>query len=141
MKTPDHYTSAKTPIERLPEAYREGFIIGNIIKYASRAGLKDSFEQDLEKCLHYCQMLMELRADKVEPAASKPAHPEPKGEVPPLPEGLTIPDGAYQLGMRDKLNEKTDFYFSMTFKRWVKVESIHGFLLSQTKSAIAYRKP
>lgn len=103
MKTPDHYTSAKTPIERLPEVYKEGFIIGNIIKYASRAGLKDSFEDDLNKCLHYCQMLMELRAGKVsndlssnrikqfaellqepKPVYNQPQiadHPEPKGEV------------------------------------------------------------
>lgn len=84
MKTPDHYTSAKTPIERLPEAYKEGFIIGNIIKYASRAGLKDSFEDDLNKCLHYCQMLMELRAGKVElepTTKQEPVHPEPRGGI------------------------------------------------------------
>lgn len=137
MKTPDHYTSAKTPIERLPDAYKEGFIIGNIIKYASRAGLKDSFEQDLEKCLHYCQMLMELRAGKVELAASKPEHPEPRGEVPPLPEGVTIPDNAYQLGSEDVFNPKTDWRFNGGTKKWNKCYWNNGHTI---KTDIAYRK-
>lgn len=37
----------------------EAFAVGNIVKYAWRAGLKPgaSFEEDMEKCGHYARML------------------------------------------------------------------------------------
>ena len=37
----------------------EAFVVGNIVKYAWRAGLKPgaSFEEDMEKCGHYARML------------------------------------------------------------------------------------
>lgn len=158
MKTPPHYTSTATPIERLPEAYKEGFIIGNIIKYASRAGLKDSFEDDLNKCLHYCQMLMELRAGKVEVEPTTTifkdqpepvynqivgrgtrvaTHPEPKGHVPPLPEGVTIPDNGYQLGLEDVLDRKTDWFRAPN--EWLMVQSLHGHKVKELPNLYAYR--
>lgn len=37
----------------------EAFAVGNVVKYAWRAGLKPgaSFEEDMEKCGHYARML------------------------------------------------------------------------------------
>lgn len=63
---PDHYGGAGNPYETIkvlkawlsPEQYR-GFLIGNALKYLSRAGKKDSELQDLEKAKWYLQRRIE----------------------------------------------------------------------------------
>lgn len=52
---PAHYT--RWPIEVIDLAERESFLIGNILKYALRAGAKDgsSYEEDMAKARWYAR--------------------------------------------------------------------------------------
>lgn len=52
---PDHYGGKDNPYEAIKviEAWKLGFNLGNCIKYISRAGKKDSREQDLKKARWY----------------------------------------------------------------------------------------
>ena len=52
-----HYGGADNPYEAIKviEAWQLGFNLGNVIKYVSRAGKKDSELEDLEKALLYLQ--------------------------------------------------------------------------------------
>lgn len=43
-----------------PEQY-EGFLLGNIIKYALRYNFKEARVEDLHKCKHYCELLLGYR--------------------------------------------------------------------------------
>jgi hypothetical protein len=52
---PIHYTSHISGVECIEIAEWMPFCLGNAIKYAWRAGLKDSAEDDLAKCLWYLQ--------------------------------------------------------------------------------------
>lgn len=58
---PRHYTSHPSGVECITITEHFDFVIGNIIKYAWRAGLKDgaSKRQDLEKCLWYAARAVE----------------------------------------------------------------------------------
>jgi hypothetical protein len=62
-QTPTHYGTDKTdPISymKLHHTFEqvEGFLLGNIIKYATRANKKNGVE-DYKKLAHYAQMLLE----------------------------------------------------------------------------------
>lgn len=39
----------------------EGFLLGNIIKYALRYNFAEKKEEDTKKCLHYCELLLGYR--------------------------------------------------------------------------------
>ena len=58
---PHHYTNHPSGIECIQITEHYDFVIGNIIKYAWRAGLKDGTSklQDLEKCLWYARRAVE----------------------------------------------------------------------------------
>lgn len=51
-----HILKAKLTDEQL-----EGFLLGNLIKYSTRANFKGQFNRDVEKVHIYSAMLMELR--------------------------------------------------------------------------------
>ncbi len=46
-----------------PEQF-EGFCLGNMLKYASRANFKGSFEADIKKAEHYAKILEAYRAPR-----------------------------------------------------------------------------
>lgn len=52
---PDHYTQWPVEVIRLTE--RETFLIGNVLKYALRAGVKDgaTYEEDMAKARWYAR--------------------------------------------------------------------------------------
>lgn len=52
---PDHYT--RWPVETIHLTERENFLIGNVIKYALRAGAKDgsTYEEDMAKAGWYAR--------------------------------------------------------------------------------------
>lgn len=52
---PDHYT--RWPVEVINLTERETFLIGNVLKYALRAGHKDgaTYEEDMAKALWYAR--------------------------------------------------------------------------------------
>lgn len=52
---PDHYT--RWPVEVINLTERETFLIGNILKYALRAGIKDraTYEEDMAKAHWYAR--------------------------------------------------------------------------------------
>ena len=52
---PDHYT--QWPVEVIDLTERETFLIGNVLKYALRAGLKDgaAYEEDMAKARWYAR--------------------------------------------------------------------------------------
>lgn len=43
-----------------PEQYK-GYLMGNLLKYISRANFKDSFSRDIEKATRYAKWLNELQ--------------------------------------------------------------------------------
>jgi hypothetical protein len=47
-----------------PEQY-EGFLLGNIIKYSTRANFKGSFEDDVRKVGVYSRFLQEIEKDRL----------------------------------------------------------------------------
>ena len=61
---PPHYTSHPSGVEciQITECY--DFVIGNIIKYVWRAGLKEDKLQDLEKALWYLNRAIENEKKK-----------------------------------------------------------------------------
>ena len=64
-----HYTGRVQPIEvmqsEMSKEQFEGFILGNIVKYALRFGKKDEKEKESAKILRYAQWLNELVNGKV----------------------------------------------------------------------------
>ena len=46
-----------------PEQYK-GYLLGNLLKYTSRANFKESFSRDIEKAARYAQWLNELQERK-----------------------------------------------------------------------------
>jgi hypothetical protein len=63
VKSPDHYTAGGIETidyirAKLTKEQFEGYCLGNIIKYTSRAGLKNGV-QDLEKAQTYLEWLIE----------------------------------------------------------------------------------
>lgn len=52
---PDHYT--RWPIEAIDLTERETFLIGNVLKYALRAGIKDgsTYKEDMAKARWYAR--------------------------------------------------------------------------------------
>jgi hypothetical protein len=57
VNNPIHYGGADNPYEAIKviEAWNLGFNLGNVVKYISRAGKKNSELEDLEKALWYLQ--------------------------------------------------------------------------------------
>jgi hypothetical protein len=53
VNRPKHYTSHPSGIECIQITEHMNFLLGNVIKYCWRAGLKGSDIQDLEKALFY----------------------------------------------------------------------------------------
>lgn len=47
---------------KLTDEQLEGFLLGNLIKYSTRANFKGQFDRDIEKVSIYSAMLKELRA-------------------------------------------------------------------------------
>jgi hypothetical protein len=60
---PKHYGGADNPYEAIKviEAWDANFNIGNVLKYISRCGKKDSAIQELEKALWYLNREIENR--------------------------------------------------------------------------------
>jgi hypothetical protein len=58
---PKHYTAHPSGVECIQITEHFDFLIGNVIKYAWRAGLKEgsSREQDLAKCVWYAQRALD----------------------------------------------------------------------------------
>lgn len=52
---PNHYQGFTGGAQPIDIAEHVGFNLGNVIKYASRAGRKDDRLQDLHKALYYLQ--------------------------------------------------------------------------------------
>ena len=52
---PAHYTGFTGGAQPIDIAEHLGFNLGNVVKYASRAGKKDDRLQDLHKALYYLQ--------------------------------------------------------------------------------------
>lgn len=52
---PTHYQGFSNGAQPIDIAEHVGFNLGNVIKYASRAGRKDDRLQDLHKALYYLQ--------------------------------------------------------------------------------------
>jgi hypothetical protein len=61
----DHYRQMAIQPTDFIHANGIGFIAGNVIKYVCRHKLKNG-RQDLEKALHYLQMLIEMEYPKNE---------------------------------------------------------------------------
>ena len=57
VKNPSHYNSGKIEVIDFIEDQKLGFCLGNVIKYVSRAGKKDSSKtiEDLEKAKWYLE--------------------------------------------------------------------------------------
>jgi hypothetical protein len=68
----NHYKLFKIQPTEFIHANGLGFIAGNVIKYACRAGLKDDKRQEIEKIIHYCELWLDL--DKADDPAVKPAN-------------------------------------------------------------------
>jgi len=58
---PPHYKGHPSGVECIQITEHFDFVLGNVIKYAWRAGLKEgvSKQQDLEKCLWYAARAVE----------------------------------------------------------------------------------
>lgn len=52
---PQHYQGFTGGVQPIDIAEHVGFNLGNVIKYAARAGKKDNRLQDLHKALYYLQ--------------------------------------------------------------------------------------
>lgn len=67
---PAHYT--RWPIEVINLTERETFLIGNILKYVLRAGVKDgaTYEEDMAKALWYARRHVNNIADSDSPQAA-----------------------------------------------------------------------
>ena len=57
VKNPSHYNSGKIEVIDFIEDQKLGFCLGNVVKYVSRAGKKDSSKtiEDLEKAKWYLE--------------------------------------------------------------------------------------
>jgi hypothetical protein len=57
VENPSHYNSGKIEVIDFIEDQKLGFCLGNVIKYVSRAGKKDSSKtiEDLEKAKWYLE--------------------------------------------------------------------------------------
>lgn len=72
---PTHYTSHPSGVECITITEHFDFVIGNIIKYAWRAGLKDGSSKldDLRKCLWYGNRAVEREIKRLEADKSQEA--------------------------------------------------------------------
>jgi len=72
---PSHYTSHPSGVECIQITEHFDFVIGNIIKYAWRAGLKDGSSklQDLQKCLWYANRAVAREIKRLEATPSQEA--------------------------------------------------------------------
>lgn len=63
---PPHYTDGRKyePIDVI-EDWRLNYHLGNAVKYISRAGRKDSYEQDIKKAIWYLQRELERAKGKL----------------------------------------------------------------------------
>lgn len=61
VENPSHYNSGKIEVIDFIEDQKLGFCLGNVIKYVSRAGKKDSSKtiEDLEKAKWYLEREIE----------------------------------------------------------------------------------
>lgn len=97
--TPQHYTQTIEPASRLPKEDQPAFWKGQIIKYFSRAGLKEGvpFEDDFAKGLHCVERYKECLQEVVPASEPTPAD-TPKymtlGHFVEVPEGYNRIDTA-----------------------------------------------
>ena len=63
---PQHYQGFSNGEQPIDIAAHVGFNLGNVIKYASRAGRKDDRLQDLHKALYYLQREIQREESKQE---------------------------------------------------------------------------
>ena len=67
-----HYVSLHQPVETMqanmsPEAF-QGFLRGNIIKYACRMGKKDAAEKEAQKICRYAEWLLQaIKGETIDP--------------------------------------------------------------------------
>ena len=66
VNNPKHYGGADNQYEAIKviEAWELGFHLGNVVKYISRAGKKDSKIQDLEKAKWYLERYIDIIKNK-----------------------------------------------------------------------------
>lgn len=48
---------------KMTRAQYEGFLLGNVIKYALRYNWAGESVRDMEKCLHYCELLLKWQKE------------------------------------------------------------------------------
>lgn len=98
---------------KLTPGQYEGFLLGNILKYSSRANHKGSFERDIQKVVVYSSLLEEHKKEENEQKTDSLQDKSPREEV-EWPEHLCrvgiLPNwrgncwehiGAYTNGIRD----------------------------------------
>ena len=71
VKGSDHYQAGGVEVldvlqAKMTETQYEGFLLGNIIKYALRYNFAEKKMEDLKKCLHYCELLLGWRSRRNE---------------------------------------------------------------------------
>lgn len=72
---PKHYTSHPSGVECIQITEHMDFVIGNIVKYAWRAGLKEDRLEDLKKCLWYAQRAVDREQAAQNPESETPLQP------------------------------------------------------------------
>lgn len=77
IDSPLHYGGKDNPYEAIKviEAWGVGFCLGNVLKYISRAGKKDSVIQELEKAQWYLNREIE-KLKKLDESVIKPKPPQ-----------------------------------------------------------------
>ena len=66
----DHYKGLKIqPVEYI-EANNLSYLQGNVIKYITRYKSKNG-RADVEKAIHYCQIILELQYDRINRTVAK----------------------------------------------------------------------
>lgn len=135
--TPQHYTHTVEPASRLPKEDQPAFWKGQIIKYFSRAGLKEGvpFEDDFAKGLHCVERYKECIGEQVVQVST----PEPKyRDLGPH----TIPDGYRQLA-DDEVVEQGDLCSDVghTTHPWTRARTSVGKRVIDTRNNLIFARP
>lgn len=141
--TPQHYTQTIEPASRLPKEDQPAFWKGQIIKYFSRAGLKEGvpFEDDFAKGLHCVERYKECLQEVVPASEPTPAD-TPKymtlGHFVEVPEGYNRIDTAGPFEPDDLVVVKLNgAYQCVPYETWGGKELPFGIALR--KAAPTYR--
>lgn len=61
---PAHYNAGKIEVWDAIEDWGLGFLLGNVVKYAARAGRKGDRMEDLKKCKEYIEKAIEVEKER-----------------------------------------------------------------------------